>query len=145
MSRRDRLHQTLRRTLEKDDWTITADPLILVLEQTELRADLGAEKTFAAEKEGRKIAIELKEFTAVSGVSELEKAIGQLQLYQWALDAQEPDRKLFLAVSETAYAKYFEKPLFQLVVQRNKINLLVYQPDSEEIVKWITHNNTPSF
>lgn len=85
---------------------ITADPLILVLEQTELRADLGAEKTFAAEKEGRKIAIELKEFTAVSGVSELEKAIGQLQLYQWALDAQEPDRKLFLAVSEMAYVKY---------------------------------------
>jgi hypothetical protein len=145
MSRRDRLHQALRRTLEKDGWAITADPLILVLEQTELRADLGAEKTFAAEKEGRKIAIELKEFTAVSGVSELEKAIGQLQLYQWALDTQEPDRKLFLAVSEMAYVKYFEKPLFQLVVQRNKINLLVYQPDSEEIVKWITHNNTPSF
>lgn len=145
MSRRDRLHQALRRTLEKDGWTITADPLILVLEQTELRADLGAEKTFAAEKEGRKIAIELKEFTAVSGVSELEKAIGQLQLYQWALDTQEPDRKLFLAVSEMAYVKYFEKPLFQLVVQRNKINLLVYQPDLEEIVEWIIHNSMPSF
>jgi XisH protein len=124
---------------------ITADPLILVLEEIELRADLAAEKTFAAEKDGRKIAIELKEFTAVSGVSELEKTIGQLQLYQWALDGQEPDRTLFLAVSERAYAKYFEKPLFRLVVQRNRINLLIYQPDSEEIVQWITHNDMPSF
>lgn len=55
MSRRDRLHQLLRRTLEKDGWTITADPLILVLEGTELRADLGAEKTLAAEKDERKL------------------------------------------------------------------------------------------
>lgn len=145
MSRRDRLHQSLRQTLERGGWVITADPLILVLEQAELRADLGAEKTVAAEKHGQKIAIELKEFTAISGVSELEKTMGQLQLYQWALDEQEPDRKLFLAVSERAYVKYFEKPLFRLVVQRNKINLLIYQPDSEEIVEWITHSDIPSF
>jgi hypothetical protein len=70
--------------------------------------------------------------------------MGQLQLYQWALELQEPDRRLFLAVSEMAYVKYFEKPLFRLVVQRNKINVLVYQPDSEEIVEWITHNDIPS-
>jgi hypothetical protein len=76
MSKRDRLHQALRRTLEKDGWTVTADPLILVLEQAVLRADLGAEKTFAAEKAGRKIAIEVKDFTAASGISELEKNDG---------------------------------------------------------------------
>ncbi|BAU15984.1 FdxN element excision controlling factor protein (plasmid) [Leptolyngbya sp. NIES-3755] len=145
MSKRDRYHNALRRTLEKDGWTITADPLILRLEGNDLKADLGAEKTFAAEKAGRKIAIELKEFTAISAVSELEKTIGQLQLYQWALDGQEPDRRLFLAVSEMAYVKHFEKPLFQLVMQRNKINLLIYQPESEEIVEWITHNDMPSF
>lgn len=48
-------------------------------------------------------------------------------------------------MSEMAYVKYFEKPLFQLVVQRNKINLLIYQPDSEEIVEWIIHNDMQSF
>ncbi|WAN69440.1 element excision factor XisH family protein [Moorena producens JHB] len=37
-------------TLEKDGWTITNDPFILVLGQTLLKADLGAEKFFAAEK-----------------------------------------------------------------------------------------------
>ncbi len=145
MSKRDRLHQSLRRTLEKDGWLITADPLILTLEEAILRADLGAEKTFAAEKDGRKIAIELKEFTAVSSVNELEKTMGQIQLYQWALDVQEPERILFLAVSRVAYLKHFQKSLFKLAVQRNKINLLVYEPNTEVIVQWITHDDMLNF
>jgi hypothetical protein len=145
MSKRDRGHQNLRRALEKDGWMITADPLILSLQGAELRADLGAEKTFAAEKEGRKIAIELKEFTAVSRVSELEKTIGQLQLYQWALEEGEPDRILFLAVSDMIYAKHFEKPLFRLAVRRNKINLLIYRPDLEVIVEWRIQNDMLKF
>jgi hypothetical protein len=61
MSRRDNLHFSLRRTLEKDGWTITDDPLVLVLEQTLLKADLGAEKFFKAEKEWHKIAVEIKD------------------------------------------------------------------------------------
>lgn len=145
MSKRDRLHQALRQTLEKDGWKVTADPLILVLEQSVLRADLGAEKTFAAEKEGRKIAIEVKDFTAASGISELEKTMGQLQLYQWALEVQEPDRWLFLAVTEVAYRKHFQKPLFQLAVRRNKMNLLVYDAQAEVIVQWLTQADMPRF
>ena len=66
MSRRENLHLSVRRTLEKDGWMITDDPLILVLEQTLLKADLGAEKFFAAEKEGRKIAVEIKNFDSPS-------------------------------------------------------------------------------
>jgi XisH protein len=141
MSRRDGLHIALRKTLEKDGWRITDDPLILVLEQAVLRADLGAEKALAAEKEGQKIAIEVKDFTAASAINELEKTMGQMQLYQWALELQDPDRKLFLAVTEVAYLKYFQKPLFQLVIQRNKINLLVYNSGEEVIVQWLTQKD----
>ncbi|MDY7023618.1 MAG: element excision factor XisH family protein [Cyanobacteriota bacterium] len=43
--------------------------------------DLGAKKLFAAEKEGRKIAVEIKGFLEPSPVSELEKALGQYELY----------------------------------------------------------------
>jgi XisH protein len=110
-----------------------------VLEQTLLKADLGAEKFFTAEKEGRRIAVEVKDFDAPSVISELEKTMGQLQLYQWALEEQEPDRQLFLAVNHVIYLRHFQKPIFQLALKRNKINVLVYEPDQEVILQWMTH------
>jgi len=139
MSRRDDLHFFLRRTLEKDGWTITDDPLVLLLERTLLKADLGAEKFFSAEKENRKITVEVKDFDTPSVISELEKTMGPLQLYQWALEEQEPDRQLFFAVSQSVYLKHFQKPIFQLVIRRNKINLLIYEPIDEVIIQWNTH------
>ncbi len=139
MSKRDDLHFPLRRTLEKDGWIITSDPLILVLGETLLKADLGAEKLFTAEKEGRKIAVEIKDFDAHSVISDLQKTIGQLQLYQWALEEQEPERQLFLAISQVVYFKHFQKPIFQIAIGRNKINLLIYDPDQEVIIQWIQH------
>lgn len=139
MSKRDDLHLSLRCTLEKEGWTITDDPLILTLEQTLLKADLGAEKFFTAEKENHKIAVEVKDFDSASVISELEKTIGQLQLYKWALELQEPERQLFLAVSQAIYLKHFQKPIFQLVVNRNRINLIVYDSTKEVTLLWLTH------
>jgi hypothetical protein len=74
-----------------------------------------------------------------SVINELEKTMGQLQLYQWALENQEPERQLFLAISQAVYIRHFQKPIFQLAVQRNRINLLVYEPEREAIVQWSAH------
>jgi XisH protein len=104
-----------------------------------LKADLGAEKFFAAEKEDRKIAVEIKDFDAPSIISELEKTLGQLQLYQWALEVQEPERQLFLGISEDVYLKHFQKPIFKMAIRRNRISLIVYDPTNEVILQWINH------
>lgn len=138
MSRRDDSHFAVRRALEKDGWTITDDPLKLFFRGATLKADLGAEKILTAEKEGRKLAVEIKEFSSDSAISELEKTLGQLLLYQWALAEQEPDRQLFLAVREEVYNEYFTKPLFQTAVARNRINIMVFDYIQEAICQWLT-------
>ena len=137
MSKRDSLHLSLCHALEKDGWSITDDPLILILENTLLKADLGAEKFFTAEKHNQKIAVEVKDFDSRSVISELEKTIGQIQFYQWALEEQEPERILFLAISQSVYLRHFQKPIFKLAIKRNKINLIVFDSLKEDILQWI--------
>ena len=144
MSRRDDLHYPVRRALEKDGWTITGDPLELKLMGEKLRADLGAEQSLAAQKEGSKIAVEIKDFSGDSPISDLERAMGQLQLYQWALDENQPERELFLVVSKQVYNKLFRRPLFRMVVERNRINLVIFDSSQEVILQWIKQETTPT-
>ena len=142
MSRRDKLHFPVRRALEKDGWTITDDELKLEYEGVLLSADLGAER-FAAERGLEKIAVEVKDFSHFSAASELEKAIGQLFIYQLALRASEPDRGLFLAVSSAVYNAKFQTRFFQAVIGQARISLLVIDAEEEVVKQWIRHLPTP--
>ena len=51
MPARDTYHFVVRTALEKDGWTITDDPFTLEFDQTNVFADLAAEKLLSAEKE----------------------------------------------------------------------------------------------
>jgi len=76
MPAKDIYHDTVKRALIKDGWTITKENLYLPWGGTETYIDIAAEKVFIAEKEGRKIAVEVKSFVGKSNLSELEKAVG---------------------------------------------------------------------
>ncbi len=76
MPAKDIYHDTVKRALIKDGWTITAENLHLPWGGTNLYVDLGAEKVFIAEKKGQKIAVEVKSFSGRSEIVELENLWG---------------------------------------------------------------------
>ncbi|CAN5729904.1 hypothetical protein BH24ACI1_BH24ACI1_07810 [soil metagenome] len=66
MSAKDALHFQVRNALLKDGWAITDDPFLIDYKDVLLKADIGAEKVFAAERNERKIVVEVKVFSGVS-------------------------------------------------------------------------------
>ena len=73
---KDKIHDLVKQTLINDGWTITHDPYIIETEDVEYEIDLAAEKILAAEKQGEKIAVEVKSFLATSFVYEFHRILG---------------------------------------------------------------------
>ena len=132
---KDRFHDAVRTALEKEGWTITADPYEVSVGDVDFEIDLAAEM-LAAERAGEKIAVEIKSFIGRSNVSEFHTALGQFLNYQFALEEFDPQRKLYLAIPESVYQSFFQRRFTRSVVERTGINLLVYNEKQEVIVQW---------
>lgn len=138
MPAEDVFHDAVKSALQKDGWAITHDPLFLRVGGVELLIDLGAEKLIAAEKSGLKIAVEVKSFVGSSDISEFHTALGQFLNYRQALEEQEPDRILYLAVPLDTYETFFGLRFIETAVHRHQLKLVVYDSESEVIVRWAT-------
>ncbi len=138
MSARDKFHELVKTALEKEGWVITHDPYHIDLGFVDFYIDLGAELLLAATKDDKKIAIEIKTFLAASTISEFHTAIGQFINYRIALEDDDPERRLYLAVPLDVYKRFFRYPFIQTVIVRNKIPLLVYDTEKQEIAEWIS-------
>ncbi|MBD1853634.1 XisH family protein [Leptolyngbya sp. FACHB-711] len=120
MSARDLFHNAVKIALEKDGWIITDDPLhIRIGGVIDMYIDLGAEKIIAAQKEGQKIAVEIKSFIGASTISKFHLAIGQFINYRYALEDADPERILYLAVPQNTYNDFFKLPFIQSVVSQS--------------------------
>lgn len=137
MPAKDIFHDAVKNALIKENWTITDDPLYLEFGGVDMYVDLGAEKLVGAEKEGKQIAVEIKSFLRQSLISEFHNALGQFINYRTVLRRNQPDRTLYLAVSEDAYETFFTLMFTQIVVEENEIKLIIYEPQKEVIVQWI--------
>ncbi|MEQ9553017.1 MAG: element excision factor XisH family protein [Coleofasciculus sp. G3-WIS-01] len=67
---------------EKEQWTITDDPLRLEVGGTKFEIDLGAEQVLAAERGEEKIAVEIKTFLSDSPLTDYHAALGQFLNYR---------------------------------------------------------------
>jgi XisH protein len=103
----------------------------------DLFVDLGAERFLAAERQGEKIAVEVKSFVGASEVENLRDAVGQYVLYQSALAKIEPERILYLAIRQRIYADVFEEEIGRMLLERGIVKLIVFDPKTEVILQWI--------
>ncbi|MDJ0731513.1 MAG: XisH family protein [Crocosphaera sp.] len=136
MSAKDIFHQSVCIALEKNGWDITHDPLYLKVSDVEFYIDLGAERLIGAEKRGQKIAIEIKSFLGASEVTEFHLALGQILNYRLALQKEDPQRILYLAIPQDTYEDFFSRQFIQDSVAEYKIKLLIYNSLKQEVVLW---------
>jgi hypothetical protein len=120
----------------KEQWVITADPLILKIDKVKFEIDLAAEKVFAAEKAGQKIAVEIKSFLNPSAVTDFHSALGQFLNYRLGLQMNEPDRTLYLAIPLDIFESFFQERFTQEAVRQYQVKLIVYEPVQEVIIEW---------
>lgn len=136
MPARDLFHDAVREGLEKEGWTITADPYVIRIEGVTYDIDLGANKVLAANKGTEKIAVEIKTFIGPSFVNKFHEAMGQFVNYLVGLEEQEPERELFLAVPASTYHKFFQQKIIQKTIERYEVRLIIYDPSKNSIVEW---------
>lgn len=135
---KDVFHQQVKKALIKDGWNITHDPLtIRISEAVKLQIDLAAESAIAAERDSEKIAVEIKSFVGDSDISAFHTALGQYLNYCQALEEQEPDRLVYLAIPVETYQDFFQLPFIQRALRRYQVKLIIYDPRLEEIKQWI--------
>jgi hypothetical protein len=91
----------------------------------------------AAEREGRKIAVEIKSFISRSPLNDLQDAVGQYAVYLSILADAEPKRKLYLALGKATYEELTEIKTFRTVREHFQVALVVIALETETVEQWI--------
>ncbi|MDX2216526.1 MAG: XisH family protein [Oculatellaceae cyanobacterium bins.114] len=136
MVAKDRFHDAVRTALEKEGWIITDDPLSFRFGGVDVHIDLAAERLIAAERDGQKIAVEIKSFLGASVISEFHTALGQFMNYRTVLRRKEPERALYLAVPQATYDDFFQRQFTQAVIEDYQLSFVVYDVENEVITQW---------
>jgi len=134
---KDKIHDPVKNALINEGWTITDDPLTLNYEGTRVFVDLGAERVIAAERQGQKIAVEIKSFIGASIMNDMESALGQYTLYRSFIRRLNIDYQLYLGMSKLAYDLASENKAVQMLFEDNAVSLLIVDTINEEVDEWI--------
>lgn len=140
MPARDAIHETVKEAVIKDGWEVTDDPYVISYGDRFLFVDLGASNFIGVRQGSKQIAIEIKQFRGQSQVTDLEQAIGQYSLYRILLNQIDPERDLYLAISETTYNDIFDEPIGKLAIAEISLKLVIVDVNNKEITQWIPSN-----
>ena len=137
MPAQDKFHDAVKKALEKDGWHVTHEHFKLEFGGVRMFVDLAAERVLAAERNGQKIAVEIKSFVQPSTLTAFNEALGQYVGYSLALQNIEPDRVLYLAVPARTHRVFFNLEYAQVVVRAVHLRVIVYDQYEEVITEWI--------
>ena len=79
----------------------------------------------------------MKSFLRASKITDFYGALGQYLSYKIALQENEPDRILYLAVPDSTYESLFGEILIQKALQNYPVKLIVYDEVTGVIKLWI--------
>jgi len=129
---KDILHDAFVHALIKAGGIVLTEQVLIKIPNRRLWVDIRAIRN------GLRILIEVKSFQYNGAAVEyLASAIGKYLLYQAVLEHIEVDLPLFLAVPTFAYEGILSELIGQLVIQKSKIKLIVFDPEREEITQWL--------
>ncbi len=139
---KDIYHYIVKEALEREHWVVVSDPFIMKSKRLKARLeiDLELEQILIAEKQSadgvRKILVEVKSFLRPSLVHELHSVIGQYFNYSIGVEELAENYDLYLAIPIYAYEKLIEIGLFNVVVERLSIKIIVFNPATKTITLW---------
>ena len=137
MPTQDLYHDVVKNALRKDGWRITHTALQLKVRADTRAGELWEGPLLAAEKDERKIVVAVNSFVGRSDLADLPQTLGQLALSRPRLHAMEADRVLYLAVRQATYSAWFAGGDDALLLGREPMPLLVFDPRTEAIVQWV--------
>jgi len=132
----DLYHNAVKQALIKDGWIITHDPLHLRWGRKDMYVDLGAKRLILAERLEEKIAVEVNSFLGESEMQACRNAVGQFAIYRAVLRRTYSDYTLYLAVRDVVYTSFFEEPIGQILIEDERLNLIVFDAEQEVILQW---------
>jgi hypothetical protein len=135
---KDHIHFSVKSDLEKEGWFVTSDPFTILLseDETYFDVDLAAEK---AENDFVKkiIAIEIKSFAGPSMIHAFHEALGQYLNYRAAIEEQNLERDLFLAVSIEGWNRLNKLKFVQRRIKQFQLQFVLINIHDKSVAKWI--------
>jgi hypothetical protein len=137
MPTQDLYHDVVRDALRKDGWRITHTALQLKDRAESHVGELWGGPWLIADKDERKIAVAVSSFVGRSSPVDITQTWRQLALSRPRLHAMDADRVVYLAIRQATYSACFEGTEDDLLLEKERMQLIVFDPRAEVIVQWV--------
>ena len=137
MPTQDLYHDVVRDALRKDGWRITHTALQLKARAEASAGELWEGPWLIADKDERKVAVAVSSFVGRSNPADILQTWRQLALSRSRLYTMDSDRVVYLAVRQATYSACFGGTEGDLLLEKEHMRLLVFDPRAEVIVQWV--------